>query len=375
MKIAFGTTLLDRGFLGDGIDGIGQYCQELLRHFACESNDMEIIPYSFGLNESICDAYALPAYRGHLAKSLLRVNAKSNEDQFFNDIDLIHSTDQLIPIVRNKPLLATVMDTIPLSHPQFLRAQSRFFKPYLWKKLTQRANHIITISEFSRGEIINLMGFPEEKVTTIPLGVNKTYFERVSQGRIQSTLIKFKINKPFFLFIGSIQPRKNLKRIIAAHAALPDNMATEFPLVIAGKQAWNDESTSAAIQNGILAGRCIQLNYITESEKRCLLQSALGLVFASLYEGFGLPILEAYASKCPVATSNCTSMPEVSNNAAILVEPENIDSITDAMYILVNRSATTTENIIKGYAIAQQFTWSKTAAETQKIYSLFQTHK
>ncbi|MBU3604148.1 glycosyltransferase family 1 protein [Polynucleobacter sp. AP-Kaivos-20-H2] len=375
MKIAFGTTLLDKGLLGDGIDGIGQYCQELLRHFASETNDLEIAPYSFGLNQSTCDAYSLPAYPSYLAKSLLRVDVKPKEDQFFNGFDLIHSTDQLIPIIRNKPLLATVMDTIPLSHPQFLRAQSRFFKPYLWKKLTQRANHIITISEFSRGEIINLMGFPEEKVTAIPLGVNKTFFERVAQGEIQSTLSKFKIDKPFFLFIGSIQPRKNLKRIIAAHAALPGDMATEFPLVIAGKLAWNDESTNTAIRNGVFEGRCIQLSYVTELEKHHLLQSALGLVFASLYEGFGLPILEAYASKCPVVTSNCTSMPEVSNSAAILVEPENIDSIADAMHLLINRSATVTENIIKGYAMAQQFTWSKTTAETQKIYSLFQTHK
>lgn len=371
MKIAFGGTLLDKGLLGGGIDGIGQYCQELLRHFAYEPADMEIIPYSFGLNESVCDAYALPAYRSHLAKSLLRVNAKSNEDQFFNSIDLIHSTDQLIPIIRNKPLLATVMDTIPLSHPQFLRTQSRFFKPYPWKKLTQRANHIITISEFSRGEIINLMGFPEEKVTAIPLGVNKTYFERVAQGEIQSTLAKFKIDKPFFLLIGSIQPRKNLKRIIAAHAALPGHMATEFPLVIAGKQAWNDESTNAAIQNGVLARRCIQLSYISESDKRCLLQTSLGLVFASLYEGFGLPILEAFASECPVITSNCTSMPEVASDAAILVDPNIQDSITHAMASLVDTTAIIKTLKIKGLERAKLFPWSRTASETKNIYSLY----
>lgn len=371
MKIAFGTTLLDKGLLGDGIDGIGQYCQELLRHFASETNDLEIAPYSFGLNQSTCDAHLFPAYPSHLAKSLLQVDIKPNEDQFFNGFDLIHSTDQLIPIVRNKPLLATVMDTIPLSHPQFLRAQSRFFKPYLWKKLTQRANHIITISEFSRGEIINLMGFPEEKVTAIPLGVNKAYFERVAQGEIQSTLAKFKIDKPFFLFIGSIQLRKNLKRIIAAHAALPGDMATEFPLVIAGKLAWNDESTNTAIQNGVLAGRCIQLSYVTESDKRSLLQTSLGLVFASLYEGFGLPLLEAFASECPVITSNCTSMPEVASDAAILVDPNSQDSITNAMASLVNTPAIIKTLKTKGLERARLFPWSRTASETKNIYAFF----
>lgn len=371
MKIAFGATLLDRGILGNGIDGIGQYCQELLRYFAVCPREVEILPYSFGLKESSCGAHTLSPYTGHLSKSFLHLDASSTDAQFFEGVDLIHSTDQLIPIVRNKPLLATVMDTIPLSHPQFLKAKSRFFKPYAWKKLTQRANHIITISEFSKGEIINLMGFAEEKISTIPLGVNPTYFEKSPMEDIQSTLLKFKIYKSFYLFLGSIQPRKNLKKIIAAHAALPDAMAIEFPLVIAGKQSWHDKSTKIAIQNGILSGRCIQLNYVTELEKHHLLQSAIGLVFTSLYEGFGLPILEAFASECPVITSNCTSMPEVAGDAAILVNPQSEDLITEAMISLVNTPEISNTLKNKGLERAKLFSWSKTANETKKIYSLF----
>jgi alpha-1,3-rhamnosyl/mannosyltransferase len=313
----------------------------------------------------------LPAYPNYLARSFLPVDFSRKEDRcYFDSVDVIHSTDQLIPIVRNKPLLATVMDTIPISHPQFLRAQSRIFKPYLWKKLAQRANHIITISEFSKSEIVNLMGFPEERVTTIPLGVNQKYFEKISGEGIQLTLDKFNINKPFFLFIGSIQPRKNLKRIIAAHQCLPKNFATEFPLVIVGKDSWGDISTNAVIQNAILEKRCIRLNYISEFEKRCLLQSTLGLVFASLYEGFGLPILEAFASKCPVITSNCTAMPEVSADAALLVNPSNVDSIRNALISLI-QDQNLAEQLKKcGMSKVVEFSWEKTAQNTIKIYQM-----
>ena len=371
MKIAFGTTLLDRGLQGNGIDGIGQYCQELLRYFGSSAHDLKIIPYSFGINKSACGAHTLPAYQNYLAKSIFKINFAHNEDQFFGGVDLIHSTDQLIPITHNKPLLATVMDTIPLSHPQFLKSQSQILKPYLWKKLTQRTDRIITISEFSKGEIVNLMGFPEEKVISIPLGVNQEYFESIPEEQIQATLEKFKIYKPFFLFIGSIQPRKNLKKIIAAHAALPNKMATEFPLVIAGKQAWDDKSTNASIQDAVLEKRCLWLSYISEFEKRCLLKSALGLVFVSLYEGFGLPILEAFASECPVITSNCTSMPEVALDSAILVEPTNQDAITNAMLSMIENPAMIDVLRAKGLKRAKLFPWSRTGYETNEIYSIF----
>jgi len=216
------------------------------------------------------------------------------------------------------------------------------------------------------------MGFPEEKVTSIPLGVNHKYFEKISESAIQLTLAKFKINKPFFLFIGSIQPRKNLKKIIAAHAALPCSMAIEFPLVIVGKQAWDDQVTNAAIQNGILEKRCIWLSYIGEFEKRCLLQSALGLVFTSLYEGFGLPILEAFASKCPVITSNNTSMPEVAFDAAIIVDSNNQDAITDAMTSLIDKPNMIEGLKVKGLERSKLFSWSRTADKTRDIYSLFE---
>ena len=367
-KIAFGTTLLDKGLLSSGIDGIGQYCQELLNQFSRQAGGINISPYSFGIDSSPSNARPLPAYPSYLAKSLLRINNQSAAKQYFDSVDLIHSTDQLIPIVNNKPLVVTVMDTIPLSHPQFIKARSRIIKPFLWKKLTQRADHIITISEFSKGQIIEFMDYPSEKITSIPLGVDERYFEKISNEVTEVALTKLKITKPFFLFIGSIQPRKNLQRLIEAHSLLPRNLAKEFPLVIAGKFAWDDADTLKTLEKGIQEDRCIWLNYVSDFEKRCLLQSTMGMAFTSLYEGFGLPILEGFASGTPVITSDYSSMPEVAGNAALLADPKNIDSIRDALISLIDDQSLVEKLKLNGAVQAKKFSWEKTTNETEKIY-------
>lgn len=367
-RIGFGTTLLNRGLSGAGIDGIGQYCQELLNHFSSESSEIELLPYSFGSSGSNYPAHILPRYPTHLIESVFKPNKHLISQKYFGSLDLIHSTDQLIPIIRDKPLVATVMDAIPLSHPEFIKARSRIIKPYIWKKFTARANHIITISEFSKGEIINFMGIPEERITSIPLGVDERFFTKTSEEEVSQILKRFNIFKPYFLFLGSIQPRKNLLKIIRAHSALPSNFATQFPLVIAGKIAWDDGQTIHAIQQGIHENRCVWLNYVTDKEKRALLQATQGLVFASLYEGFGLPIIEAFASRTPVITSNCTSMPEVAGNAAILVNPLDVDCIADALLTLINYPNKREELKDLGFAKAKIYTWQQVAKATKAVY-------
>lgn len=366
MKVAFGTTLLDRGLNNpkqDGIDGIGQYCQALLQQYQQIPSTPTITPYSFGQEQSKCGATLLPSYSSHVLGELSHISPEA----FFKDVDLIHSTDQFIPIV-NKPLLATVMDVIPLSHPQFLKSQSRYLKSFIWKKLTQRADRIITISEFSKTEITKHLGFSENQIDVIPLGVDKRYFQKVSDADKQAALKALGIATPFFLFLGSIQPRKNLVRLLEAHAKLPDPLARDYPLVIAGKLAWDDGKTLDAIHLAVAEGRAKWLNYISEDQKKCLLQSATGLAFVSLYEGFGLPITEAFASELPVITSNRTSMPEVAGDAAIVVDPQNPQEITAALEAIIQDSALVKQLKIAGLVRSRLFSWEENATKTASIY-------
>ena len=366
MKVAFGATLLDRGLNNpkqDGIDGIGQYCQELLKQYSKNSNVATITPYSFGQHQTQCGATLLPSYSQHAIGALSRIYP----EVFFKDVDLIHSTDQFIPI-SDKPLLATVMDVIPLSHPQFLKSKSRYLKSFLWKKLTQRANRIITISEFSKSEITKHLGFSENLIDVIHLGVDERYFQRISDIKKQATLDNLGIKTPFFLFLGSIQPRKNLVRLLEAHAKLPGSLARDYPLVIAGKLAWDDGKILGALKRAISDGRAKWLNYVSEDQKRCLLQSAIGLAFVSLYEGFGLPITEAFASGLPVITSNCTSMPEVAVNAAIIVDPDNAQDITCALEGLIQDNALVEKLKSAGLARSKDFSWEDAARRTAATY-------
>jgi glycosyltransferase involved in cell wall biosynthesis len=369
MKVAFGTTLLDRGLNNprqDGIDGIGQYCQELLHQYSHLLGAPSIAPYSFGPTQSPSGAQLLPSY----SRYALGAFSHLTQESFFDNVDLIHSTDQFIPLVKRgtKPLLATVMDVIPLSHPQFLKSQSRYLKSFLWKKLTQRADRIITISEFSKGEITKYLGFSPDRIDVIPLGVDQRYFAKISDDQKKLVLQELGIKTPFFLFLGSIQPRKNLLGLLEAHARLPKALAREYPLVIAGKLAWDDGNTLAAINKAVSEGRARWLNYISEEQKLTLLQSAMALVFVSLYEGFGLPIVEAFASKLPVMTSNCTSMPEVAGNAALIIDPCNQKQMTDALLALIEDAFLVEKLKVAGLERTKQFSWQGNAEKTLSIY-------
>jgi alpha-1,3-rhamnosyl/mannosyltransferase len=371
LKIAFGTTLLERGLSGQGIDGIGQYCDELLRQYTFNP-DIEIAPYTFGITPKQFPGNELPAYPIYLMQAklpgLFHGAVIANPNQAINQSDIIHSTDQLIPIGTNKPVVATVMDVIPLSHPHFLRSTIATTKAKMWRLLLKRVNHIITISNFSKLEIIRHTGVPEQKISVIPLGVDDRYFEKIARSKIENTLAKYSLPKNFFLSIGTIQPRKNLTKLIAAHQQLPHDYARQFPLVIAGRFGWGSTEILSLIRQGIADKRCYWVDYVNDFEKRCLLQAATALTFTSLYEGFGLPITEAFASGAPVITSNCTSMPEIAGDAAVLVDPNNISEITSAMFKLIEQRDLRENLITAGNQRALEYNWEKVALATSKIY-------
>ena len=365
-KIAFGSTLLNRGLSGSGIDGIGQYCQELLTQYEIDNQDFEIMPFAFEDKPQIPNEKVFSSYTAHAIKSLLHLNI--SERHFFQKTSLIHATDQLIPIVKNVPILATVMDAIPLSKPEFIKPSSRLIKPLIWKTLTRRANHICTISEFSKQEIIEYLNYPGDAISVIPLGVDSRFFKPISSDNRKSVLNKFNIPSNFILTIGSIQPRKNLARLIAAHANLPNSIKNDIPLVIVGRFWWDDAELKHQIQEGIQNGRCICINYVSDLEKRCLLQSAQALAFTSLFEGFGLPILEAYASKLPVITSTSSSMPEVANGSSVLVDPTNIEEINEALKKILQTDKGSNPLVASGFAHAKSLSWEATAKKTIALY-------
>ncbi len=369
MRVGFGCTVLARGLSGSGIDGIGSYTQEL-GYCLKTSGDVYLSPVCFSTYEKNVlfdqSILTLPPFKPSLLTSLL--TPFNFPEKMLKDLDLFHSPDHLIPKYRHIPVVATLMDAIPLSHPEWVRMKYASVKGMLWKKSAQWADHVITISEFSKQEIVHYFGVHPDRISVIPLGVDSRFFIRFSSDEIKSVTQRLGLPDTFFLFVGTLQPRKNLTRLLDAHASLSKSLQQDVPLVIVGREGWGADEIVTKLGDESLKGKVHWLQYIPDVDVRALLQAAQALVFPSLCEGFGLPVVEAYASGLPVITSNVSSLPEVAGDAALLVDPTNIDMIADAMRKIIEDPDLAQEMSRSGLARARTFDWSTCAERTKQIY-------
>jgi alpha-1,3-rhamnosyl/mannosyltransferase len=244
----------------------------------------------------------------------------------------------------------------------------RGLKNWLWRASGQWADHVITISEFSRTEVAKHFRIPESRITVTPLGVDDRYFERLTGDGADAVLRKYDVPEQFFVFVGTLQPRKNVERIVQAHEVLPTEMRARCPLLIVGRNGWGCDELVAKLKGYAPDGPVRWLQSVNDFEKRVLMQNATALVFPSLFEGFGLPVLEGFASQTPVITSNSTSLPEVADEAALMVDPTSVYEIADAMAALATDQKLAQNLVDKGQRRACRFTWDECAAQTMKVY-------
>ncbi|TNE95260.1 MAG: glycosyltransferase family 1 protein [Gammaproteobacteria bacterium] len=373
MKVGYGVTALARGVRTGSVDGIGSYTRELGNEMLSRGR-VRLIPVSFGvaLQEELIGGAELGEELGSFAPSVaasavLPVDFCGTKG-LRNRIDLFHSTDHLVPRLKGIPVLATIMDAIPLSHPQWVRQRLHALKAWLWQRSVNWADHIVTISEYSKREISTHFNISENDISVVPLGVDQRYFVPIEADRRTRVLSRYNLPPHFFLFVGTLQPRKNLGRILQAHSALPDAYRKECPLVVAGRAGWNCDAEIAKLREMEAMGHACWLDYLPDVEVRALMQSALSLVFPSLCEGFGLPVLEAFASGLPVITSNSTSLPEVAGEAALLVDPEDVEAIANGMQRILEDSCLVDALRDRGLVRARQLSWSTCAEKTFSLY-------
>lgn len=369
MKIAFGTTIWFRCAHHNGhIDGIGVYTKSLWEQFTNNSSaDKDnFIPAYFGnkdasqIEGSVHLGGSFPEY---LIKSSLGISKLTSEDT--GGADLFHATDHNIPIVKDIPVVSTVMDLIPYVHPEYLNSGLKALKRLMFKRTVLTSDHIITISEHSKRDIVKYFDVSPGDVSVIPLGVDESYFHRYSDLELNNIRNKYALNKGFFLFVGTFQPRKNIDRIIRAYSSLPDHVKKDFDLVLVGREGWGVDY----LFDDIARSESIKwLRYVPEVDAIKILQLAEALVFPSLYEGFGLPVLEAFASECPVITSNTTSLPEVAQGAANLVDPLDVESIRNSMESIIDDPAQREDMIRMGKEVALSHSWKSTALKTLRVY-------
>ena len=373
MKIGFGTTFLEKGLSQEHMDGIGTYAKNLWEQF--ESIDKQAV--SFGQRNTTAQAaellgeieYLPLSYPLQSTLTLLSNSPFLGSEKLGKEIDLFFAPDHHIPKFDHTPVIATIMDAYPLIHPELVSQRLRTFKNIAFKRASKWADHIITISDHSKEDIIQYFEIPEEKISVIPLGVNKTFFQRIPEDEKEAVRQKFSLKKEFFIFVGTIQPRKNLSRLIEAYLSLPSALRQKHPLVIIGHYGWGEDNLKQKLDALGEDDTIRHLKHVSDQELYALLQSALAMVYPSLYEGFGLPILEGFASRIPVITSSTTSIPEVAGDAVCYVNPLDTIDIAAKMQQLAEDKLMQKEMIAKGLERLEMYSWEKCAEEHLKLFS------
>ncbi len=284
-------------------------------------------------------------------------------------LDLFHVTDYRI-VKMDCPVVATLHDAVPIKYPHWCNSRLRGLKNRLQIQAAQKADHVIALSQYSVTELVECFGIDERRISVVHCGVDDGWKQQPAADAVAATLDKHGLQPGYFLFVGTLQPRKNVERILAAWQQLPESTRKSRPLVIVGRAGWQCDNLLAQMRAAQQNGQAVHwLNQVGSfTELRHLYAAAGVFVFPSLYEGFGIPVAEAFAAGVPVVTSTATSLPEVSQGAALEVDAENVSQITDAMQQLAQDAQLRARCIAAGTARLPDLSWQKTAQQTAAVY-------
>lgn len=256
-------------------------------------------------------------------------------------------------------VVLTIHDLSPLVLPEFYNLKTRIWHKFInIPKLVNRADKLIAVSEFTKTTLIEKLNVPADKITVAPLGVDSDNFRpNLSIDKLRDVRNRYSLPGDFVLFLGTVEPRKNISRIIEAFELIEE----PIDLVIAGKLGWKYAGILEQIQRSPKRRHIKLIGYVNDADKPYIMKLAKVFVWPSLYEGFGLPVLEAMAVGTPVVTSNVTSLPEVAGEAALLVNPYNVPDIAKAITQLYTDNSLREQYIIRGLQHSQKFSWKKCA--------------
>ncbi len=287
-------------------------------------------------------------------------------------IEVFHSWDWLQPPDTHLPLISTIHDLAILKFPETAHPNIVKMHRLAWKRLKDAQAHVIAISRSTRQDVIELLQFDPKRVHVVHEALPQEFIslsQKVTEERQLALKEKLKLERPFILFVGTREPRKNIARLIDAWLPL----AKDYELVIAGLSGWDESDKQARQVNN---PHLRFLGRVTDEELAVLYSEAEVFAYPSLYEGFGLPILEAFHYGTPVLTSQDSSMVEVAGNAAQLVDPQSVESIQDGLQHLLNEPVADQQRRLQKMIIRlQMFDWQRVAQETAAIYRIARDEK
>jgi glycosyltransferase involved in cell wall biosynthesis len=342
------------------LQGLGRIDQQTEYLVLCRPSDAEAIG-AFGLNFRAVTETARPYSIGEQIRipiSLVRERAH-----------LLHEPHYVLPVATRCRSVVTIHDCIHLMFPQYLpgRLAYLYARASMWRA-ARKADRILTVSETSKRDILRFFDIPPEKVTVIYNAIDERFLSAPDEERMELVKQRYQLDHPFVLYVGNIKPHKNLERLMDAFARVRASGLDDLRLVIIGDELSKYPPLRQAVHRYHLEKYVRFFGFQPYDTLAAFYRLARVFAFPSIYEGFGLPPLEAMACGTPVVTSNVSSLPEVAGGAALLVDPHDTASIAAGLERAVTDTTLRSELIAKGRARARQFSWRDSVASVHRIY-------
>lgn len=293
------------------------------------------------------------------------------------NVDIIFSTHYTIPYFTRIPRVVVFHDMTFYLFPELHEKIKRLYFKTLMPHSVKKSRAVITVSESTKNDVLTQFPLtPRNKISVIHHGVDAfDETKTTDKTSIDTYLQKYGLTaKEYVLFVGTLEPRKNITGLLHAYHHLRQSTGADFKLVIVGKKGWFYREIFETVKKYKLEDAVVFTGYVDETEKRALLSQTLMFLYPSFYEGFGIPILEAMAAGAPVITGNTSSLPEVAGDAALLVNPHEWEEIAAAMKRLLTDPKLQDKLKQKGLKQAASFTWEKTAEQTMELLQNLPTH-
>ena len=358
--------------------GVAQYIRCLARALIAEGVNLTLFtPFRWGvdteqeaaasvgadsLRRTILRAVPRPRQAARILESaLLAVNSRAHR------VSLYHEPAAL-PLPFRGPTVITVHDLSWIRFPETHPADRVATLARAFPRALHRASHVIVDSEFTRQEIIEVFGTPPEKISTAPLAAREGFRPR-EQEECMPILAELGLDfRRFVLGVGTLEPRKNLEAIVHAYSSMPESYRRTYPLVLVGAKGWLTSGLEATLRPLVDQGHVRPLGHVSDRALAALYSSAHVLVYPSLYEGFGLPPLEAMTSGTPVIASSRASLPEVVGDAGVLIDPASVDDLRRALERLHGDGRHWQALAAAGLQRSKHFSWARCARQTQDVY-------
>lgn len=284
-------------------------------------------------------------------------------------IDVLHCPKSAIPWLSPCPVVVTLHDLIPVQHPELEKRAAHLYWRLHIPRAARKSAHVITISEWAKKGIMESYGVPESRISVIMQSYDPAMLDPRDPVTGQDIRRKYGLTEGYILYVGTIQPRKNLISLIEAYALLMRDKQVP-PLVVVGRKGWLYEELFKRVGELNLTDRIIFTGFVPDDELPFLFDGAAVFTYLSLLEGFGRPPLEAMACGVPVITSNTSAIPEVVGTAGIVISPTDIPSIAAALSTVLNDSSLAQQLRERGIERARLFSWDEAARETLAAYEL-----